>query len=360
MIPITRPYLPPLEEYERLLERIWQTRMLSNFSEFATQLEDLTAKRLGVGTRVVSSGDIGLIIAIAALRIPEGSSVALPSFTFNSTVNAVIWNRLRPVFVDIDPQTYNIDPNDAERVCRESEAKLLIGTHVFGAPCDIEALSAVAETTGTRLLFDAAHAYGSEHLGRPVGGFGDAEVFSLSGTKPVTSGEGGIIASRDEAYLGRVEYLRAYGFRNDYNSIMVGLNGKLSELHAALGLLTLSRIDEALARRTALVGKYRQALASAEVAFQLIAAADRSTFKDLAVRFSDRSRRDEVEVALDKAGIQTKRYFLPCHRMTAFKVFARRSLPMTELTYDHLLCVPLFEELTEDEVNQIAGIVRQS
>ena len=103
MIPITRPYLPPLEEYERLLERIWQTRMLSNFSEFATQLEELTARRLGVGTRVVSSGDIGLVVAIAALGIPEGSSAVLPSFTFNSTVNAVIWNRLRPVFVDIIP-----------------------------------------------------------------------------------------------------------------------------------------------------------------------------------------------------------------------------------------------------------------
>ena len=248
MIPITRPALPPLAEYVRLLERIWSTKMLSNFAEHTAALEAMATEYLGAAcVLTVSSGDVALILAMRALQLPPRTRVLVPSFTFNSTVNAILWNDLRPVFVDIDPDTLNVDPADVER--KIDGAGAILATHVFGNPAAVDELARIAGGAGARLIFDAAHGYGTLRNGRHVGTFGDAEVFSLSGTKPVTSAEGGLFATSNPELAERFRYLRAYGFQYDYHSRYVGLNGKLSELHAALGLLTVARIEDALAAR---------------------------------------------------------------------------------------------------------------
>lgn len=328
--------------------------MLSNFGPFAQELEGLTTSRIGVECRVVVSGDIGLVIAIAALGLPEGSSVIVPSFTFNSTVNAVLWNRLRPVFVDIDPDTFHIDPHLVEDACSRSDAKLIIATHVFGAPADVDELELVASSAKARLLFDAAHAYGASHDGRAIGSFGDAEVFSLSGTKPVTSAEGGLISSQDDEFLEKVGYLRAYGFRQDYNSRFVGLNGKMSELHAALGLLTLSRVEDALVARSALVERYKNALGSLSgLTYQVVGNGDTSTYKDFALLFPDAPSRLRAQTALAEAQVQTKRYFLPCHTMDAFRSFVDSALPVTQDVYERALCIPLFEDISDPQLSRV-------
>jgi dTDP-4-amino-4,6-dideoxygalactose transaminase len=362
VIPITRPELPPLEDYTALLEEVWGSRMLSNFGPMAQRLEALTGEYLGVPTRVVVSGDIGLALTIAALDRPKGSACLVPSFTFNSTINAVLWNGLRPVFVDIDPATFTMDPADAAAAADEAgDVSLLIATHVFGNPADADGLRAVADAHGARLLFDAAHGYGASRDGVKVGGLGDAEVFSLSGTKPVTTAEGGLIATTDEDLLARIKLLRGYGFYADYESKLVGLNGKMSELHAALGLLTMRRVDDALAIRDAHITRYRAGLAGVpDIGYQAIRPQDRSTFKDFALVFADRAVRDRVEAALGSAEIQTKRYFKPCHRMPAFASFDGRPLPVTEAMHDRILCVPLFEGLRADDIDCIVQIVRET
>lgn len=357
MIPITKPQLPPLEEYVALLEEIWASRMLSNFSRFAQELEQLTREYLGVGTRVVASGDIGLLLTVAALHLPAGTRALVPSFTFNSTVNALLWNGIRPIFVDIHPTTLNMDPA-AARDATERHPGLIVATHVFGNPADADALATIATNAGARLVFDAAHGYGSRRGEAAVGSLGDAEVFSLSGTKPVTSGEGGLVASNDAALLGDVELGRGYGFKSDYNSRIRGLNGKMSELHAALGLLTMRRIEAALEARQELVERYRRNLGSIpELGYQEIRDVDRSTFKDFAVLFPETSVRDRVEEALTAGAIQTKRYFRPCHTMDAFSEYADAPLPVTERTYSRILCLPLFESLTVEEIDRICDIV---
>ncbi len=356
MIPITRPELPPLEEYRALLEEIWESRMLSNFGKFAQRLEEMTSTYLGVPTRVVVSGDVGLILTIAALDLPRGSSVVLPSFTFNSTVNAVLWNGLRPVFADIDADTFNLDPTSAEEAASRYDAKLILATHVFGNPADVDGLSEVAGRHGARLVFDAAHAYGAQRDGRKVGSFGDAEVFSLSGTKLVTSAEGGIIASSDPDLLQRITYLRGYGFLGDYNSRYVGMNGKMSELHAALGTLTLARVDAAVTTRTVLVAEYRQRIRQFRVATQIIRPSDQSTYKDFGLLFRSSRERQRAEFALAEASIQTKRYFLPCHTQHAYSGCARVALKRTEDIHSRLLCIPLFEGL---RLNELEDIVRR-
>lgn len=360
MIPITRPELPPLEEYTGLLEEIWTSRMLSNFGPMAQRLEAMTSEYLGVPTRVVVSGDIGLALTIAALDLPKGSAALLPSFTFNSTVNAVIWNGLRPVFVDIDEQSLTMDPADARLAASEvGDTSLIMATHVFGNPADVDGLRAVADEYGAKLVFDAAHGYGAVRDGVQVGGLGDAEVFSLSGTKPVTTAEGGLIATRSPEILERINLLRAYGFAGDYESKLVGLNGKMSELHAALGLLTMRRVDDALAIRDGHVQRYREQLEGLTgVRYQEVRPRDRSTYKDFALVFDDGPARDAVEAVLAHAGVQTKRYFRPCHTMSAYRTYDTRPVPITERTYRGVLCIPLFEGLKDDEIDLIAMLVR--
>lgn len=357
MIPITRPELPPMDEYVALLEEIWASRMLSNFGPMAQRLEAMTSEYLGVPTMVVVSGDIGLTLTLAALDLPKGSACLVPSFTFNSTINAVLWNDLRPVFVDIDPATFTMDPEDARRAAEGRDVSCIVATHVFGNPADSDGLRGVADDLGARLLFDAAHGYGASRDGVKVGGLGDVEVFSLSGTKPVTTAEGGLIASHDADLLERIKLLRAYGFYGDYDSKLVGLNGKMSELHAALGLLTMRRIEKALAVRDALVAEYLSRLEHGGLQTQSVRSMDRSTYKDFAVTFRDRATRDRVEVALSDRQIQTKRYFRPCHQMTAFKPLSERSLPVTEDIYDRTLCLPLFETLGIESLDGICSVV---
>lgn len=359
MIPITRPELPPLDEYQALLAEIWESRMLSNFGTFAQRLESLTSEYLEVPTKVVVSGDVGLILTIAALDLPRGASVVVPSFTFNSTINAVLWNGLQPVFADIDSETFNLDPASAEEAASQHDAKLILATHVFGNPADVEGLTDVAQRHGARLVFDAAHGYGAERDGKKVGSFGDAEVFSLSGTKLVTSAEGGLIATRDPILSERISYLRGYGFLGDYNSRYVGMNGKMSELHAALGTLTLARIEDALAVRHRHFLAYEELLENAPVQFQSVRQGDRSTHKDLALLFAATETRDSVERSLFESGIQTKRYFLPCHSQHAYQDLARVDLSMTESVHSRILCVPLFESMMPSEMHLVVdGVVR--
>jgi dTDP-4-amino-4,6-dideoxygalactose transaminase len=357
-VPITRPELPPLQAYEGLLAEIWQSRMLSNFGAFAQRMEAMTADYLGVPTRVVVSGDIGLVLTIAALDLTKGSTAVLPSFTFNSTVNAVLWNGIRPVFADIDRQTLNLDPQAVDEAAHQHGARLIVATHVFGNPANTGGLAEIADRHGARLIFDAAHGYGASRGGRKVGSFGDAEVFSLSGTKLVTSAEGGLVASSSEELLERISYLRGYGFRDDYNSKYVGLNGKMSELHAALGLLTLPHVDEAVAIRHRIAAAYKALLRGVpELAFQEVRSADTPTFKDFAILFSNRAQRDSVERALAAAEIQTKRYFLPAHHMDGYRAFSAGPLTNTEQTADRILCVPIFSSLQTSEVARIADVI---
>jgi dTDP-4-amino-4,6-dideoxygalactose transaminase len=357
LIPITRPWLPPLRDYVAQLDRIWSSRMLSNFAECATALEALAADYLGAAyVLTVSSGDIALILALRALQLPPRTRVLVPSFTFNSTVNAILWNNLTPAFVDIDPETLNIDPVDAAK--RIDGAGAIVATHVFGNPAPIDELARLAGGAGARLLFDAAHGYGSLRQGKHVGRFGDAEVFSLSGTKLVTSAEGGLFATSNPELAERFRYLRAYGFQYDYHSRYVGLNGKLSELHAALGLLTLARIEDALAARKKHVDHYLRRLVGVPGAtFQRVSVEDRSTYKDFAVLFATGEQRYLAEAALTAADVQTKRYFRPCHQMEAYRPYAHRPLPATESVYRRILCLPLFEDLTSDQVDSICDIV---
>jgi dTDP-4-amino-4,6-dideoxygalactose transaminase len=352
-VPIFRPSLPPLADYVALLTSIWKSQMLSNFGAYLDELEAMAAAYLGVANVVaVTSGDLGLVIALKALDLPAGSPAFVSTFTFNSTLNAAIWNDLQPVLVDIDPTSFNLSVESLRDAMDRYGAVpgVVVPTHVFGAPCDTASIAAQAEMHGHRVVYDAAHAYGSMHDDRRVGGFGAAEVFSLSGTKLVTSAEGGLIATDDGVLAERMRAVRSYGFAEGYRSDVVGINGKMSELHAALGLLTLPTIEREVARRHEIAAHYRDRLGPA-VGWQHVTAGDRSTYKDVIAVLG--SRRDHVERSLDAAGVQTRRYFVPLHTMPAYRDVAHVSLRVAEEVHASTLALPAFSDITVPDLDRV-------
>lgn len=360
MLPVSRPSLPPLEDFERLLEDIWRSRMLSNFGKYARMFEEKAQAYLGNSwTRSLVNCDVGLVLALAALELPEGSECLVQSFTFNSTVNAILWNRLRPVFVDVDPRTLNVDAADLERRLSPSTRALVL-THIFGSPADLGRILPLARSRGIAVVVDAAHAYGASYRGARIGdpSLGDYQIFSFSGTKAVTSAEGGLVACGSEELCGRIEFRRAYGFQNDYVSRFLGLNAKLSELHAALACLNVDSTEKVVAARGRRAEQYRSRLSGIEgLRFQEHLPESRSTYKDFAILCP--SRRDELASRLSERGIQTKKYFLPAHRMPFFEPYRTPAddLADTEAVADSVLCLPMFNELTEDEAGRVADEV---
>ena len=362
MLPVCRPSLPPLDEYSRLLEDIWSSRMLSNFGKYARRFEEKAQAYLGNPfARAVVNGDLGLVLSLAALDLPEGGECLVQSFTFNSTGNAILWNRLRPVFVDVDPRTFNVDVGDLERRLGPS-VRAIVVTHIFGSPLEIGRVLELARAHGVPVVVDAAHGYGATYGGKRIGapGLGDYQVFSFSGTKQITSAEGGLVAADRAELAERIEYRRAYGFQHDYVSRVLGLNAKLSEIHAALACLTMDEVDRAVETRNRLAALYRERLAGVPgVSFQVHLPDSRPAYKDFAAVFPD--RRDALAEFLAAEGIQTKKYFRPLHPMPAFAPYRTRDddLADTEAAADTILCLPMFNDLTEADVDRVCDSVRR-
>ena len=359
-LPVSRPSLPPLQDYVHLLEDIWSRRMLSNFSQYAQKFEQKAQAYLGNPfTRAVVNCDIGLVLSVAALGIPEGSECLVQSFTFNSTINAILWNRLRPVFVDIDPRTLNVDCEDLERRITAATRAILV-THIFGSPLPVERVTEIARRRGVRVVVDAAHAYGAVYRGMRVGDprLGDFQVFSFSGTKPLTCAEGGLASITREEDLRAFEYLRVYGFQTDYISRFVGLNAKLSEIHAALGCLEIDEVEPVMTTRQAKADRYRAALSrEPRIRFQDVPPESRSTYKDFAILCSE--GRDDLAARLETLGIQTKKYFRPLHRMPAYERFGstQDDLEDTLAVADTVLCLPMFNELADADIDRVSEAI---
>lgn len=355
--PIAKPSLPARAEFEKAVREIWASGMLSNFGPFVRRLERRGGRAIGSAhAQAVASCDIGMVLAWRALDLRAGE-VIVPSFTFCSTVNALRWNGLTPVFADIDPRTLCIDPDDVVRKI-SPRTVAVAAVHTFGCPAPIDALEGIAKSRGLKLLFDAAQGLGAKSRGRRLGEFGDASVFSLSGTKVVVAGEGGLATFRDPEAAWRFRQLRGYGFLGDYNCQDVGLNGKMSELNAALGWLSLGMLREGIRRRRRIARAYQSHLAGLQ--FQHAADGDRHAYKDFVVIFPSAAGRVAAEAALDRAGVQTKRYFLPVHRMDAYRDFRDVRLPVTNDLAERMLCLPMYSDLSLTRVEEISRIVMRA
>ena len=350
--------MPPFEQVAARLEPSYRRGQLTN-GPLVRELEATVAERLGVAHVVaVASCTSGLMLTFRALA--PAAPVVLPSFTFSASAHAVAWVGARPRFVECDPDTFLADLDDAR--ARLDGASGLLVTHIFGAPADPRAWEQLAADAGIPLVFDAAHALGSQHRGTAVGGFGAAEVFSLSPTKPVIAGEGGLVATNRDDIAEVVRIGRDYGNPGDYDTRFVGLNARMSELHAATALASLAELDDHLVVRRALADRYREQLAAVPgVRVQVLADGDASTWKDFTVAVDPDAfgcTRDELVGRLRAEGIDTRCYFdPPVHRQQSHAASADRELPVTDRVASEVVSLPLYRDLEDSDVDRVVSVI---
>jgi dTDP-4-amino-4,6-dideoxygalactose transaminase len=359
-LPLARPRFPDQAAIGREVERIVESQVLTD-GPTVRKLEERAAQYLGVRHCVaVASCTTGLMLVLRAAEV--SGDVVIPSFTFAATAHAVSWNGLRPAFADVDPETLTLSPQAVQRVIG-IRVSAILATHLYGAPCDVEGLQEVATRNGVGLFFDAAHGFGARHRGVMVGGYGAAEVFSLTPTKTLIGGEGGIIATNDDLLAERCRIGRNYGHAGDYNCQFVGLNGRMSELHAALALASFEDLEERLDRRNELAGHYRKLLDQVPgISFPNVSDDDRSTYKDLVVLVHAPTfglSADELGEALAAEGIETRRYYSPpVHLMRAYRWMAHGvDLPVSVAAAQAALALPLWADMTEEHIDRMADTI---
>jgi dTDP-4-amino-4,6-dideoxygalactose transaminase len=364
-LPLAVPSVPPGKSLLADIEGILDSGVLTN-GPYVRELESRAADYLGVRHCVaVASCTSGLMLVLRTSDL--SGDVVVPSFTFAATAHAVVWNGLRPVFSDIDSASLTLSAGSVLRTAGVRTSAIL-ATHTYGTPCDVEGLADAARREGVRLFFDAAHAFGSRRNGRAVGGFGEAEVFSLSPTKVLVACEGGIIATNDDLLAERCRMGRDYGNPGDYDCQFVGLNARMSEVHAVIALRSFDDLDERIGQRNEIADHYRRLLGDIPgVSFPLVRDEDRSTYKDFTIIV------DPVEFGIDAAelgialaveGIETRRYYAPpVHEMRAYRVLSggrmAAPLPVTESVSRKVLSIPLWSSMTESQVTLVAETVER-
>ena len=361
-LPLARPSIPDVDRVAAELRDVLASGVLTNGPR-VRELEERAAEVLAVRHAVaVSTCTAGLMLVLRAADLT--GDVVVPSFTFQATAHAVAWNGLRPAFADVDPETLTLSASAASRATGMRTSAIL-ATHTYGTPADVEGLAEAARQSGVRLFFDAAHAFGSRHGDRPVGGFGDAEVFSLTPTKPVVAAEGGLVATNDDEIAARVRRLRDYGKEDDYDVRVIGLNARLSELHATVALASLEGLDERIRRRNELATGYRDVLGALPgVTFPSVRPGDRSTYKDLTILVDAAAfgvDAASLGQALAAEGVETRRYYAPpVHRTTVYRAVANGvSLPVTDDAAGRVLTLPLWVGMTDQDVDRAAEAIER-
>lgn len=357
-VPFVRPPAPPRDAVFAKLGASYDQGMLTN-GPLVRELEAEAARRLGVDHVVaVASCTTGLMLVFRVLGVQ--GNVVLPSFTFSASAHSVAWNGLRCRFTECDPTTFNMDLDDAATVLDGAGA--ILATHVFGAPCRPEAVEALGRKAGIPVVFDAAHGFGSRRGNRPLGGFGTAEVFSLTPTKPVVAGEGGLVATNDAELAAALRIGRDYGNPGDYDTRFVGLNGRMSEMHAAVALCSLEAFDEHLERRQAMAQRYSAGLAAVPgVRTQHLDSGDRSTYKDFTIAIEADAfgaDRDVLVRALRAEGVDTRNYFdPPVHRQQSHAHQVDRPLPVTEHVASQVVSLPIYPALDDPTIDRLCEAI---
>lgn len=361
-IPLVRPLVPEFEGMEAQIRDVLATGQLTK-GRYVAEFEARVADQIGVRHAIaVSSCTVGLMLAYRALDL-EGE-VLMPSFTFMATAHALKWCGGDPAFVDVDPEGWNIDPRSVEaRITARTRA--IVGVHVFGNPAPVAALERIAGEHRLRLVFDAAHGFGALHEGRPLGRYGDVEVFSTSPTKLLATGEGGVVTTDDEEIAERVRTGREYGNLGAYDCRQPGLNGRMPELSALLGIHALGWVERHAQRRNRLADLYRQRLSRLPgLSFQKVSPGDRCSYKDLSLTVAPDEfglTRDDLAAALKAEGIDTRNYYdPPVHRLEAYRSPGwSQQLPRTEALASSMTSLPLYYAMQEEKVEGICHAIER-
>lgn len=364
-LPFNRPTLPPYDLFKKRVESFYDTGMITN-GQVVRQLESDVRETMRVDNAVaISSCTSGLMLALKCLGAT--GKVALPSFSFFASAHAVLWNGLEPVFVDVDSETWNISLEALERALdADVEISTVMPVHIFGNPCDVNGLEALAHDRGLYLVFDSAHAMGAKVVDRWVGCFGDVEVFSLSPTKLVVAGEGGMLTTGNGELASMLRAGRDYGNDGDYNPSFCGLNARMSEFHASLAIESFNMLEENVRRRNMIADRYKEGLSNLDgISFQVIETGHRSTYKDLTILIDEERfgvGRDALAWYLYREGIDTRKYYdPPVHRTVAYwERWGRNcdeSLPVTNRISKRVLSLPIWSHMELEIVDRVVEAI---
>lgn len=359
---VTKPFLPPLEELIPYLERIWESGVLTNNGPFHQQFEEALGKFLGVHhLSLFTNGTIALVSALQALRI-TGEVITTP-YSFVATAHSLLWNGIKPVFVDIDPDTLNLDPQKIEAAITPRTTAIL-PVHCYGNPCDVDAIQRIADNYNLKVIYDAAHAFGVEYEGKSILEYGDLSVLSLHATKVFNTFEGGAIACRNARIKRHIEHLKNFGFVDETTVVATGINGKMHEFSAALGVLQLKYVRSAIAKRRQIDATYRRELQKVHGIRCLPRggqAVDNFAYFPILVEDEYPLSRDELYAALADAGVHGRRYFYPL--ISNFPMYrglpsaARDNLPVANRVSERVICLPIYPDLREEDQRRVIDII---
>ncbi|MDI5846677.1 dTDP-4-amino-4,6-dideoxy-D-glucose aminotransferase VioA [Shewanella xiamenensis] len=363
LIPVTQPFLPELNEFTPYLEEIWRNRWLTNNGPFHQRLEKELGEYLGVQhVSLFNNATIALITSLQALKI-SGEVITTP-YSFVATSHSILWNGLSPVFVDIDPNTFNIDPKKIEAAITPKTSAIM-PVHCYSNPCDVEAIEAIAKKHGLKVIYDAAHAFGINYKGQSLLNYGDLSILSFHATKVFNTFEGGAVISPNAETKLQIDRLKNFGIEDELTVTAVGINGKMSEINAAFGLVQLRHISQAIEQRKVIDHHYREKLAEIEgIRVPIPSKFSNSNYSyfPILVESSYSLTRDDLYEKLKKNNILSRRYFYPLiSNMSMYKGLESASidhLPYANDTSNKVLCIPIFNEMSIADANLVIDLIR--
>jgi len=360
---VTQPYLPSLDEFIPYLEQIWDNKILTNGGPMHQELEQALCDYLGVKhITLFNNGTIALLTALQALRV-TGEVITTP-YSFVATAHSLLWNGLKPVFVDIDPHTLNIDPSKIEAAITP-QTTAIMPVHCYGNPCDVMAIQSIADNYNLRVIYDAAHAFGVQDDEGSILRHGDLSVLSFHATKVFNTFEGGAIICPDAKTKLRIDRLKNFGFVDETTVVAPGINGKMSEINAAFGLLQLKHINQAITRRKEIDELYRQQLKGikgitlVETAGQEVA---NYSYFPVLIGPEYPFTRDELYLKLKENNIFARRYFYPL--ISEFSMYRgmisakRDNLPVANITAEKVICLPIYPALADEDIMHITNVIK--
>jgi dTDP-4-amino-4,6-dideoxygalactose transaminase len=360
---VTQPSLPPLNEFIPYLEQIWKRKVLTNNGPFHEELEAALCAHFGVDhLALFTNGTIALVTALQTLRI-TGEVITTP-YSFAATAHSLLWNNIKPVFVDIDPATFNLDPARVEEAITPNTTAIL-PVHCYGNPCAVEQIQRIADIYGLKVIYDAAHAFGVQYKGDSLLRHGDLSILSFHATKVFNTFEGGAIVCRDAKTKQRIDYLKNFGFADEVTVTAPGINGKMSEVNAAFGLLQLKYVDAAIVRRKEIESRYRRALQDVPgIVVPAVPPHTKGNSAYFPVLVGDEypHSRDVLYQRLKDAGIHGRRYFFPLiSAMPMYRGLESSrpgNLPVANDIAARVICLPIYPALSDADVDRVVSVLQ--
>lgn len=357
MILITKPFLPPMEEYNKYLEGIWQRKWLTNMGPLSNELELRLKSHLNVENLLfVTNGTLALQLSIKALEL-EGEIITTP-YSFVATTSTIVWEGCKPVFVDIDINTLNIDASKIEAAITPRTTAIL-ATHVYGNPCEVLAIEQIAKKFNLRVIYDGAHSFGVQIHGKSIFDFGDISICSLHATKHYHSIEGGLVITKDKKLLEKVAYMRNFGIKSSDSFATLGINGKNSEFHAAMGLLNLNYIPEILEKRRLLSETYKKNLQGLRAKPPTWNVNMKENYAFYPLIFDSEEIMHSCIQELANHNIFTRRYFFPSLG-NSLPYLNKSDFVITDSICKRAVCLPLYYDLSVEDVNHISKILMET